>query len=450
MPSSARLLTLATLLFVPACAAPDASDSGAAGTTPEVRTGLADLHDANRVPGLEDRRFSYGEYWGVLLPILQAHDEFKVDVAGVSAEGRDIRAIQWGDGPTQVLLWSQMHGNEATASMTLVDLFHLLGSQPDHPAVAAIREGATLTFIPMLNPDGSERFQRRNAQGVDINRDARLLATPEGRTLKAVRDAVEPDFAFNLHDQNVGTRVGDSDRGAAIALLSPPFDETREVDARRKAAIEVAGVIVQAIDPMVEGHVAKYDDSFNPRAFGDLITTWGASTILIESGGWEGDVQKQYLRKVNFVGLVAALEAIATGSHEGVSMALYDDLPYNGRRFGDLKLTGGTLVFPGLPAMRADLMLNFRENLSFEGGTIAEIGDLGETEARFTMDLAGMYIHPAGSALDRSDGGIQITLGSPATFRVTRDEAGTDVVWEMEQDLPDEVTGGLGGAYANR
>lgn len=131
-------------------------------------------------------------------------------------------------------------------------------------------------------------------------------------------------------------------------------------------------------------------------------------------------------------------------------MALYDELPYNGRRFGDLKLTGGTLVVPGLPSMRADLMLNFRENLSFEGGSIAEIGDLGETEARFTMDLSGMFIHAAESALDSSDAGTQITLGAPARLRVTRDEAGTDLVWEMAGDLPDEVTGGLGGAYSPR
>jgi hypothetical protein len=31
----------------------------------------------------------------------------------------------------------------------------------------------------MLNPDGAQRFQRRNALGIDINRDARALVTPE-------------------------------------------------------------------------------------------------------------------------------------------------------------------------------------------------------------------------------------------------------------------------------
>ena len=34
-----------------------------------------------------------------------------------------------------------------------------------------------LMMIPMLNPDGAEAVMRYNAQGIDINRDARRKAT---------------------------------------------------------------------------------------------------------------------------------------------------------------------------------------------------------------------------------------------------------------------------------
>ena len=44
-------------------------------------------------------------------------------------------------------------------------------------------------MVPMLNPDGAERYARRNAQAIDINRDALQLATPEGRLLKACATA---------------------------------------------------------------------------------------------------------------------------------------------------------------------------------------------------------------------------------------------------------------------
>ena len=60
--------------------------------------------------------------------------------------------------------------------------------------------------------------------GVDINRDARRLATPEGRALKSLHDRLKQEFGFNLHDQGARTRAGPRGPQAAIALLAPPFD----------------------------------------------------------------------------------------------------------------------------------------------------------------------------------------------------------------------------------
>ena len=48
-------------------------------------------------------------------------------------------------------------------------------------SVRGILSSLTLYVVPMLNPDGAERFQRRNAQSIDINRDALRLQTPEGQ-----------------------------------------------------------------------------------------------------------------------------------------------------------------------------------------------------------------------------------------------------------------------------
>src|SRR5690606_21361939 len=127
-------------------------------------------------------------------------------------------------------------------------------------------ERLTILMGPMLNPDGAEIFVRHNAVGIDVNRDARLLNTPEGRTLKAVRDRFEPQFGFNLHDQNPRTRVCRSDRLAAISLLAPPPQGTGSTSPGWERAARVAAVIRTAIEPLVGGHISKYDDSFNPRA----------------------------------------------------------------------------------------------------------------------------------------------------------------------------------------
>src|SRR3546814_9582739 len=117
-----------------------------------------------------------------------------------------------------------MHGDESTASMAIADLFRFLGEHPDHPLVQRLREGTTLHFLPVMNPDGAARFQRRNAQGIDINRDARALVSPEARALHDLRERVKPAFGFNLHDQQVGYRAGDSDRGTAIRSEEHPSE----------------------------------------------------------------------------------------------------------------------------------------------------------------------------------------------------------------------------------
>jgi len=231
---------------------------------PTPTASLIRFHDEVRLPGLEDRRFDQESYWRVVSPVVEGSDRFRVARVGESAEGRPLRTVSFGEGPVSVFLWSQMHGDESTASMALADIYSAVENHPDHPVIQAILQGATVHTLPMLNPDGAQRFQRRNAQGIDINRDARSLATPEGRVLKAVRDRLQADFGFNLHDQGIGTRVGSSDRGVAIALLSPPFDESREVNEIRHRAMEVMGVMIQVMEPMVGGHVAKYSDTFNP------------------------------------------------------------------------------------------------------------------------------------------------------------------------------------------
>ena len=395
------------------------------------------LYDSEiRVADLEDRAFQPGHWWDVAGPLVTGARGFTTEDIGRSSEGRPLRHVAWGRGDTRVLLWSQMHGDESTASMALADLFRFLGEHQDHPITRRLRDATTLHVLPVMNPDGAARFQRRNAQGIDINRDARALASPEGRALHDLRERVKPDFGFNLHDQQPGYRAGDSDRGTAIALLAPAFNEAREVDASRARAIEVAVAIRAVIEPYVGGHIARWDDTFNPRAFGDLTARAGVSTVLIESGGIEGDPQKQQLRKLNFLALVGALDAIATGAHAGLPHAPYDDLPENGKVWPDLLVEGGTLVLPGQPSARADLLIDFARPLLERGATLADIGDLGDVRARRTIDASGLYIVPVDTPAAPAPGGPRtLAPGMPAYFHLSRDPQGRDVVWTLAGDV---------------
>src|SRR5690606_9782267 len=146
--------------------------------------------------------------------------------------------------------------------------------------------------------------------------------------------------------------------------------------------------------PYSSGHSATWADAFTARAFGDLTARAGVSTVLIESGGIEGDLQKQRLRKLNFLALVGALDAIATGRYAGLPRERYTELPENGDTWPDLRISGGTLVLPGQPPAKVDLMVEFERPLLERGGIIEAIGDLGARPARRTIDASGLYIHP--------------------------------------------------------
>jgi hypothetical protein len=187
------------------------------------------------------------------------------------------------------------------------------------------------------------------------------------------------------------------------------------------------------MDPLVGDHIAKYDDTFNPRAFGDLMGAWGASTILIESGAWEGDPQKQHLRKTNFVGILTALDAIATGRYSLYDPGVYESLEYNGRRVSDLLIVGGTIAVPGLPTLEADLLVNYDLPLLKQDAVIVDLGDMGESEAQDTLHVEGLYLIPTRAALGE-DGGLDV--GGPAHFIVAEDPEGRRVRFIFEGRLP--------------
>jgi murein tripeptide amidase MpaA len=116
----------------------------------------------------------------------------QVETVGKSFEGRDIRLISVGSGEMKTLLWSQMHGDESTATKAICDIINYLIKTRNEESTLQIISIFRLLFLPMLNPDGALRNQRRTAQGIDLNRDALALVTPEGRLLKQLQNKLNP------------------------------------------------------------------------------------------------------------------------------------------------------------------------------------------------------------------------------------------------------------------
>lgn len=381
------------------------------------RLGLA---DRARVEAIAQRRFTQAQFWRAIEPSVRS-GKFVVAAVGQSMQGRELRTYTFGRGATRVFLWSQMHGDEATATMALADVFAVLGGSASHPLTALVERELTVTFLPMLNPDGAEVFQRENAAGIDINRDVRRLASPEARTLKAVRDAVQPHFGFNLHDQGARTRVGDGEQ-AAIALLPPAADSARSYGPVRARARKVAAWLATDFGNVLPGRIAKYDDTFNPRAFGDAMQAWGTSTVLIESGALPGDPQKQRLRAYNAAAILGVLEAIAGGAYEKADPVAYEQLRFNRGGAYDLLVTGATVVIPGVGTSRNDVAINFDDSVARVGGRIREMGDLEGAVALDTLRLDGLFLHPDPDAVTQVAGSSWLPIGAPARF-VVRESA---------------------------
>lgn len=289
---------------------------------------LYDTHSQFKESSIKTRRFKQAD----IAPLIQRlKAPFKVGKAGKSIEGRDIYRVTLGTGPTTVFLWSQMHGDESTATMAILDIFNFFSRSGDgfDEYRQKVLSELTLTFVPMLNPDGAERFQRRNALGVDLNRDALRLQCPESKILKQVRDELNADWGFNLHDQG-RYYVGDQRvKIATFSFLAPAFNAAKEISEKRGDAMQVIGFMNNLVQAYLPGKVGRYDDTFEPRAFGDNIQKWGTRTILIECGVNEGDPEKQAIRRLHYMLLLAAFDAIADESYEKTELTAYNTIPFN-------------------------------------------------------------------------------------------------------------------------
>ena len=255
--------------------------------------------------------------------------EIKVAEVGKSYGKREIYQIEWGKGATRVFLWSQMHGDEPTATPALIDMFVFLQKNRNLAWVKKLEETLTIRAVPMLNPDGSELFQRRNLQNIDINRDAQDLKTPEAQLLKKLRDEFMPQIGFNLHNQQSLTTISGTTNQAAISFLvveGSPALSNKDGNERNK---RLTAAMIIALQNFIRGNIGRYVDSYNPTAFGDKFSDWGTNTILIETGALFGK-DEMFLVRMNFIAFLTALNVLTDGSEKLLSPINYDLLPNNG------------------------------------------------------------------------------------------------------------------------
>ncbi|WAC39922.1 M14 family zinc carboxypeptidase [Pedobacter sp. SL55] len=328
-----------------------------------------------------------------ILPLIhQLPSEFKVEQLGNSVNGKSINAVKWGQGKTKIMLWSQMHGDEATGTMALFDLFNFL--QKENEMVKLLTENCQLLIIPMVNPDGAAVFTRRNAQQIDINRDFLQTASPEGKILKQARDDFEPNFGFNLHDQTTLWSVDGTLKPATLSYLAPTFDKALSLNSIRKDAMLVIADMFAELDQILPHHIGLFDDEYEPRAFGDNFQAAGTSTILIEAGGYPNDPEKQQIRKYFFASILSGLISIASKSYEKQTTTNYFSIPKNTKQIFHILINN--LVLPGVTVsvgINYDECPNADGKSTYKNYTIQDIGDLSFCDAYEVYDVNGCQLN---------------------------------------------------------
>jgi len=150
-------------------------------------------------------RTSYARMIEALRSIAARSPRVSAASIGRSVQGRDIVLVAVHDPATifgqtkRLMVICRQHGNEEAPTEAMLALIrHLAFTQG--AAEQVLLKRVTLVIIPMANPDGAEADTRRNAHGVDLNRNWQRLSEPETRAIENAFIQWRPDAVIDAHE----------------------------------------------------------------------------------------------------------------------------------------------------------------------------------------------------------------------------------------------------------
>ncbi|NVO19845.1 MAG: hypothetical protein HXX13_09095 [Bacteroidetes bacterium] len=130
-------------------------------------------------------------------------DFLETEVIGQSSEQRNLYALKFsssgfGKDPSKikVLIFAQQHGNEQSGKEGAL----LLAAELVKPENHYLFDRIDLAVVPQMNPDGSEKNQRRNGHDMDLNRNHLILTEPETRAMHSFFDKYLFEVTEDVHE----------------------------------------------------------------------------------------------------------------------------------------------------------------------------------------------------------------------------------------------------------
>ena len=294
-------------------------------------------------PGLAPGRSSFtrNDELDAALRAIAARSGAALIEPGRSAGGEPLLALRFGhrDARPVALLIGQQHGDEPAGAEALLVVAGRL-AEPSDP-LAAVLERLDVVVLPRANPDGARAGQRRNAAGLDPNRDHLRLAGPEAAVIAALMQSLRPVLVADLHEYlalgGYVARLGAIKRhdlllqGPATPNLPPAIAAATEAWLRQPLAeaLQAQGIGndwygVEPAGAEAAGRPSFSMGGLSPGLARNAAALRHAPTLLLESRGFDlGRLHLQRRVHAHVLAVDALLRAAALRADELV--ALRDD-----------------------------------------------------------------------------------------------------------------------------
>ena len=146
---------------------------------------------------------SYDELTSFVKQLDESSELLKVEIIGQTVQKRNLYALKFSSSEfgkdkskIKVLFHAQQHGNEQSGKEGAL----LLAKALLKPENRYLLDKIDFAIVPQMNPDGSEKNQRRNGNSMDMNRNHLILTEPETQALHKFFDTYLFEVTMDIHE----------------------------------------------------------------------------------------------------------------------------------------------------------------------------------------------------------------------------------------------------------
>ena len=174
---------------------------------------------------------SHAELFQFIKEVDEKSDRITSEVIAKSIEGRELYAVYFSKGEfgkdeskIKVLIFAQQHGNEQSGKEGAL----LLINELLKPENQYLFDKIDFALVPQMNPDGSEKNQRRNGNDMDLNRNHLILTEPETIGLHKLFNKYLFEVTMDVHEyspygdkwKNYGFRANNDEEVGTITNIN--------------------------------------------------------------------------------------------------------------------------------------------------------------------------------------------------------------------------------------